>query len=251
VSVFGLVDENLALRKTEEMREFYLRLTQDQIWTRIIHEYSERDLTLFDDRLPALAGIATELAKSWNDVYLAGFWEKTIIQHLGWHRCTGPPRRNLEGVDCTKRIGSPSWSWVTTPYSVLIEVARYPDAKLVGSSAQLVSQNSPFGQVKGASIALEARVLRASDLDLTLKFDCWSSQPYYNSIWLDFEDPKPELDNCRLIYLNGTEFCGMFLVVEKFGGGEFRRVGYAELADWKERWKNLLSLTEREIIVIE
>jgi hypothetical protein len=164
VSVFGLVDENLALRKTEEMREFYLRLTQDQIWTRIIHEYSERDLTLFDDRLPALAGIATELAKSWNDIYLVGFWEKTIIQHLGWHRCTGPPRRNLEGVDCTKRIGSPSWSWVTTPYSVRIEVARYPDAKLVGSSVQLVSQNSPFGQVKGASIALEARVLRASDL---------------------------------------------------------------------------------------
>ena len=257
VSVFGLVDKNLASRKTEESREYYLRVTQDQIWMRIVHEYSERDLTFFDDRLPALAGIATELAKSWNDAYLAGFWEKTIIQHLGWYRSpptyqrTGPLKRNFEGVDCTKRIGSPSWSWVTTPYPVLIKKASHSDAKLVGSSVQLVSQKSPFGQVKRASIALDARVLRASDLDLTLKFKCWPSQPHDNSIGLDFEDPKPDLDNCRLIYLGGTAFHGMFLVVEKSGGGEFRRVGYAELSDWNKGWKNLLSLTEREIIVIE
>ena len=134
---------------------------------------------------------------------------------------------------------------------MLINEARYPDAKLVGSSVQLVSQKSPFGQVRGASIALEARVLRASDLDLTLKFQCWPSRPYDNSIGLDFEDPKPELDNCRLIYLGGTGLVGMFLVVEQSGGREFRRVGYAELADREEGWKNLLYLTEREIIVIE
>ncbi|CZR66340.1 uncharacterized protein PAC_16241 [Phialocephala subalpina] len=257
VSVFGLVDENLALRRCEESREYYLRVTQDQKWTQIIHDYSTRDLTVFDDRLPALAGIATELAKSWNDIYLAGFWKKTIIQHLGWYRNTpyrtGFPRKNFKGVDCTKRTGSPSWSWVSAPYPVLINTVGDSDAKLVDSSVQLVSERSPFGQVKGASITLEARILRTWDLELTLKFEGWPSQPYDDGIGLDFKDLKPELDNCRLLYLGDSQigYKGMFLVMEKFGSGRFRRVGYAELSDWKKGWRNLLSSTKREIIVIE
>jgi hypothetical protein len=112
LSVFDSVNKYLALREIEE-RENYLRFNQAYIWERIVHEYSERELTFFDDRRPALAGIATELSKSWNGVYLAGFWEETIIQQLGWYRnmsnFTRPPRKH------TKRIGSPSWSWVTVP----------------------------------------------------------------------------------------------------------------------------------------
>ncbi|OQV02946.1 hypothetical protein CLAIMM_08057 [Cladophialophora immunda] len=83
VSIFGLVDKNFARRNTQESREYYLKVTQNQIWTTVIYEYSQRDLTFFDDRLPAIAGIAAELANVWDDVYLAGFWKKTIIHHLG------------------------------------------------------------------------------------------------------------------------------------------------------------------------
>jgi hypothetical protein len=257
VSVFGLVDEKLAWRECEESREDYWRLTQDKKWTQIVHDYSTRDLTVFDDRLPALAGIATELAKSWNDIYLAGFWEKTIIQHLGWYQHapyrTGLPRENFKGVDCTKRVGSPSWSWVSVPYPVLVNAVVCSDPKLVDSSIKVVSQRSPFGQVKAASITLEARILTARDLGLTLNSEGGLSKPYDNSIGLDFKDSKPELDNYRLLYLgkSQTGYKRMFLVVEKFGSERFRRVGYTELSDLKEGWKNLLSLTKREIIVIE
>ena len=256
VSIFGLVDENFARRDTWESRECYLTVTQDKIWKRIIDEYSDRDLTLFDDRLPALAGIATELAKSWNDVYLAGFWKKTITRHLGWYRSKPAFRRtgnskNFEGMDCTKRIGSPSWSWVTAPYSVSVERCKYPDAKLVDSGVLPESQKSPFGKVKDAFIALEAWVLRASDLDLTLKFKDWHSWPYDDSIGLDFEVPRPDLGNCRLVYLGQGNHCWMFLVVEQFLVGKFRRVGYTELSKWREEWKNLLSSAKREITIIE
>lgn len=255
VSVFGLVDEDLARRKEEQSREYYLAITQNQIWKQIIYEYSRRDLTSFDDRLPALAGVATELARSWNDVYLAGFWKKTIIQHLGWYpstpalRHTGLPR-NIEGPHYTKRIGSPSWSWVTLPYSVSITNLDHTNAKLINSGVQLVSQKSPFGMVKGAFIALEALVLRASDLDLTLKFSDWPSKPYDDGIGLDFEYQKPKLDNCRLVYLGGDQFRKKFLVVQRSEGRAFQRVGYAELSSWREEWLNLFSSTQREVIVI-
>jgi hypothetical protein len=256
VSIFGLVDEDLAWRDTQESREYYLTLTQDRIWKQIIDEYSQRNLTLFDDRLPALAGIATELAKSWNDVYLAGFWKKTIIQHLGWYRFTPVFRRtgnskNFEGVDCTNRIGSPSWSWVTAPFSVSVTGCEYPDAKLIDSGVLLESQKSPFGKVKDAFIALEARVLKASDLDLTMKFEFEPPSPHDDSIGLDFEAPKPDLGNCRLVHLGCSGNRWMFLVVEKSFGGKFRRVGYTELSSWEEERKNLLSSAKREITVIE
>ena len=255
VSIFGLVDRNFAWRDTQESREYYLEITQDQIWKPIIDEYSQRDLTLFDDRLLALTGMATELAKSWNDVYLAGLWKKTITLHLCWYRSAPTVRgteisKNFKGVDCTKRIGSPSWSWVTAPYPVSVQWCEWPDAKLIDSGVLLESQKSPFGKVKDAFIALEARVLRASDLDLTMKFD-FLPAPYDNRIGLDFEAPKPDLGNCRLVYLGHGSDCWMFLVVEKSLGGKFRRVGYTELSRWKEEWRNLLSSAKREITVIE
>jgi len=256
VSIFGLVDENLAWRDTQESREYYLTLTQDHTWKPIIHEYSQRNLTLFDDRLPALAGMATELAKSWNDVYLAGFWKKTIIQHLGWHRSTPVFRRtgnskNFEGVDCTNRIGSPSWSWVTAPFSVSLEGCESVDAKLIDSGVLPESQKSPFGKVKDAFIALEARVLKPSDLGLTMKFGFQWRPPHNHGIGLDFEAPKPDLGNCRLVCLGHSGDVWMFLVVEKSLGGKFRRVGYTELSSSQKEWKILLRSAKREITVIE
>jgi hypothetical protein len=143
-------------------------------------------------------------------------------------------------VDCTKRIGSPSWSWVSAPYSVRIKAPGHSDARLVGTSVQLVSQRSPFGQVKGESITLEALVPRACDLELTLMFEhVWLVLAHNNNIRLDFEDPKPQLENCRLAYLGDGEVepKGIFLIVEKFGSGRFRRVGYAELEDREKGWK--------------
>ncbi len=62
VSGIGLVDEKLASRKCKESTEYYLKAIQDRKWTEIIYDYSSRDVTVFGDRLPALASIATELA---------------------------------------------------------------------------------------------------------------------------------------------------------------------------------------------
>ena len=255
VSVFGLEDKNLAKRENTN-REWYLEHTQRYTWTRIIQEYSERDISLFEDRLPALAGIAAELANSWNDTYVAGFWHRTIVRHLGWYRRaptwrSGTPKGIFESVGCTRRIGSPSWSWATVPYAVHVDDMNSPDAQLLNSDVKPRSQKSPLGEVKEATIVLEARVLIMSSL--ALKFECWPFSSRSDNILLDFEHPKPNVECCRLVYL-GPGFggdSGRFLVVEKSTDGEFRRVGYAELSRWTEEWKNLLTLTKREKIAIK
>ncbi|RFU31822.1 hypothetical protein B7463_g4528, partial [Scytalidium lignicola] len=247
VSVYGLEDEELARRKTVEAKEDYLKATQGYIWERIIHEYSERDLTLFNDRLSALAGIAAELAKAWNDIYLAGFWGKTIIQHLGWQR---QGFKTLRGVDSTKRIGAPSWSWVTVPYPVLIKKPLQSEAKLVGSGIQPVSLKSPFGQVEAALIVLKTWILKASDL---VESNYWPLFPQneISTFVFDFEDPKPEIEHCKLVYLGRTGDLGQFLIVEKSQDKRFQRVGYANLYKWERKWENYLFSTKSEIIVLE
>lgn len=158
MSVFGLVDENIALQKDKESCKDYIIRTQDHIWGLIINEYSQRDLTHVDDRLPALAGVAAELAKAWNDIYLAGFWAKTIVQHLGWYHSMYPEsiKQSIDNIECIKTFGAPSWLWVTTPYSVYIYEVCHTNAKFLGSTVQLISQTSPFRGVKSASISLKA-----------------------------------------------------------------------------------------------
>lgn len=60
----------------------------------MITEYSGRDLSLFADRLPAIAGIAKELGDFWHDTYFAGLWGNILLEHLGWARSS-----NKSGIE--------------------------------------------------------------------------------------------------------------------------------------------------------
>lgn len=91
VEIFGMVNKRLAGRRTQESRDYYIGLEQDRIWE----------------------GIVAELARAWNDTYIAGFWGRTILKHLAWHRTKRKPdsrgfpreRGPFEGVvDCTRHL---------------------------------------------------------------------------------------------------------------------------------------------------
>jgi len=221
----------------------FVTFHRSRIWDLIIHEYCNKDITFFNDRLPALAGVVAELATSWNDVYLAGYWYSTIVRHIGWWRRRARLRNNVptkifKDIDRTKRIGSPSWSWITVPFGIAIEPMRYSNAKLVSSGVDLKSDKSSFGEVTGGYIALDTIILKISD--------------DFDHIILDFKEPKPKPENCRLVYLGETwhDRAGTFLVVEKSPDGEFRRVGLAKLEEKHERM-DLLSSTNRGTIIIK
>ncbi len=270
--VFGIVDKNLERGDTLQTREYYNMATQDETWRRIVCDYSRRELSRFSDRLPALAGIAAELAVVWDDIYLAGFWGRTILHHLGWYR----PRSMFscfiketfeknpfeDVVDCKRRATGPTWSWATGPFSVMIYEVQKPDPKWVSSSVQLISQKSPFGQVRSASITLEAKVLNAAAAlrEFTVEFPLGSLRgvptwppTYYlkDLIMFDFEEPNPDVELCSLVYLGGS-VGGLFLYVEQVEPGRYQRVGCALLPDDRAHiWQDLLRVAQREIIVIK
>ena len=77
----------------------------DLFWRRNVEIYCGRRLTRCSDRLPALAGIASIVAQTTKDEYLAGLWRQNLLRQLIW-RPTG------RGNQPSKYL-APSWSWAS------------------------------------------------------------------------------------------------------------------------------------------
>ena len=65
-------------------KEFRAGIFQAIEWDQAVRIYTLRSLTCPDDRLEALAGIATVAAEMWNSRYYAGLWEYDMARQLGW-----------------------------------------------------------------------------------------------------------------------------------------------------------------------
>jgi hypothetical protein len=82
-------------------------------WTRIIEEYTPMDLTVPEDRLVALSGVA-EVRHSLNkDQYVVGMWREDLKSQLLWQVWFKGP--------ALKSYIAPSWSWASVTGTI-----RYP-----------------------------------------------------------------------------------------------------------------------------
>jgi hypothetical protein len=94
------------------------KLTWSKIWTKIVEEYSCRNLREAADKLPALSGLASKFGLATGFTYIAGLWKETLIYDLSWQR------------DFELRKASPTWlgpsfSWVSIQGAVNYRFARY------------------------------------------------------------------------------------------------------------------------------
>lgn len=243
-----LIDLPAAVFDLPESKDY---VDQERVWRNIVSEYSHRRLTLFEDRLTALAGIAALLTKIWGDVYLAGLWAKTLTAQLCW----GVVGFNKNWIADTKhldgRAPTPSWSWAAHLFPVDVWPLKEPEAKLVGSHVELVSQASPFGPVKQVLITLEARTMRYTQLNV--------KRPAGRNLRLDRNEDKEDLERCKLIYLGKLATRSprkKFLVVKKVSEESFQRVGVLSVSirctghDPEKAEAALFSPLRREMIVL-
>jgi hypothetical protein len=81
-------------------------------WKNLVEKYSARGLTQQTDRLIALEGIRSEVAKTrLNDVYCFGLWKNSMPDQLLWS-CLRPAERQ----EC--ELDVPTWTWASTLSSV-------------------------------------------------------------------------------------------------------------------------------------
>ena len=139
-------------------------------WADVVENYTSRELTVGDDKLPAVAAVAEKYARATapNPIpatdYLAGLWRRDLAPHLLW-RVWDPSKTSRP-----QRYRAPSWSWAS------LNGAIYPwngaggstggggnaTTALVVLAAETTpaSTNVPFGSVRAGYVRVRARVRR-------------------------------------------------------------------------------------------
>ncbi|KAF2963593.1 hypothetical protein GQX73_g9992 [Xylaria multiplex] len=129
------------------------------LWDNIVHNYTGRTVTQVEDKLIALAGVASRFSVRWKKgEYLAGLWLDNLQHDLLWHVANGTllPR--------PREFRAPSWSWASVDSPV--EAAKLhpyetPLYELRGYRLDLASDILPFGGLAAAFLNMRARLLEA------------------------------------------------------------------------------------------
>jgi hypothetical protein len=129
---------------------------QLKFWTNFIKEFSERDLTHAEDRLPALVGIVRYLREHLQDDYLASTWRKHLIEHLIW-----VPNFGMGKHGCTSYPTAPSWSWASVNRPVYFHTCK-PEAQIevISCVIEPIDNKAPFGQVREGKLTIRALVIK-------------------------------------------------------------------------------------------
>ena len=140
----------------------YYGRQQILLWEQIVVDYSKRELTFSHDRLPGIAGVASELAKVWDDVYLAGLWSSCLLNHLGWR-----PSSGVEADWRTSNYLAPSWSWASVVCGVVFTEIDTPRAQIIDCTVQPVVKGALFGQVAKGELVIRTADMGESESPLS------------------------------------------------------------------------------------
>jgi hypothetical protein len=146
-------------------------------WLDILEDYTRRSLTHPEDRLPAIAGIASRINSVLKDMYRAGHFKSKLLHSLLW-QC-----KPISAYQSTE-YRAPSWSWasmdagvnwdrrMTTAFRSAIKSdlkiatgekkgktpqwpeAMTPSASIIDMHAELVDPANEYGQVYPGFITL-------------------------------------------------------------------------------------------------
>ncbi|PMD42002.1 HET-domain-containing protein, partial [Hyaloscypha variabilis F] len=87
-------------------RRYHNNIYQE-IWARMVEDYSSRHLTRPEDKGPAIQGLANEMKRHIKSPYIAGLWYSNLPLDLLWQ----PVGRNTRAPAASFR--APSWSWLS------------------------------------------------------------------------------------------------------------------------------------------
>ncbi|KAG4431846.1 hypothetical protein IFR05_012663 [Cadophora sp. M221] len=213
-----------------------------KLWRDIVKEYSKRELSDSQDKLPALAGVASEISSLSGQKYLAGLWNNDLIHSLLWCRdfATTP-------LPPPEKYRAPSWSWaaIDSPVTWSKAILDFPDdeeAKILSCTVTPESDKSPFGRVsRGGNLKIQGSMQKVLiersqshdilDVETRVPFafaqwDCLDAQHHGRSR-LDFSGGVDELWCLSMVG-------GAGLLLREVGEGApdtFRRVGVFRIHD--------------------
>lgn len=241
------------------------RLFLYSTWMQIIMNFSKRKLTFDSDRLPALAGLASEFAlvlKVESTAFMYGLWRHDLHRQLLWDHpiFSTDPKISRPKPSLPNWSSIPSWSWVPTNHPVgwgtaggSIDRGFSPLCSILDRNIDVVAPNYAL-YIQGRPLKLihyspcdEARpwdlnVLVIAFLGMTcdLSFDTWYLQLKCDLAGDDYSHPPLLSVTSEILAMPlvcsvreyGYRICGLLLWRggEALGPGMYRRVGVIEMA---------------------
>ena len=101
----GQIIDNEALLEDGNNFAYSPSKMQERTWCNWMEDYSTRNFSITDDRIPALTGIVNHYATLAGDSHLLGLWKKTFARDLLWIRVG-----DIKGDPCPN---TPSWTWLS------------------------------------------------------------------------------------------------------------------------------------------
>lgn len=143
-------------------------------WLSLVEDYSRRSLSVAQDKLSAIAGVARVLAEETGDYYIAGVWASHLMEDIFWRVYTHEEEMEDEGDNWRsrpvlgRRIGNatrpseyraPSWSWASVEAPIKFIPLTY--SKLVARPIHCYTTPSGadnYGRVQDGFIDIEVKV---------------------------------------------------------------------------------------------
>jgi hypothetical protein len=173
--------QHLPAKYASEALSIHTQETQANIdhvvkWYEIVEEYSRRALTNFEDRLPALSGLAKRLLhmaehrNGLTDSYYAGLFGTRFVDTLCWVCARRLEDEEPDGFSPPNHLQqwAPSWSWASVQEPVVFRNKRgnsigldYDEAEAVIHEifCEPVHPSNPMGAVKHGYVDITAPVL--------------------------------------------------------------------------------------------
>jgi hypothetical protein len=129
----------------------FLETDNIQIWSSIVRDYTERELTVSRDKLVAISGVARILAPVYGIDYVAGLWVKDLLWLLVWYKYSGPSAAR----DVTMIYRAPSWSWASVDGSVSFLIELFMSLADESATRSEDTERPPLAKVLGTFSPME------------------------------------------------------------------------------------------------
>lgn len=233
-------------------------------WMDLVTEYTRRDLTHEEDRLVALAALASRFSEAHGskDAYVAGLWRSSIRGYLLWRPSNFPWgfKNSRPSV-----YVAPSWSWASVKCcggvqwhdqdsSRETDEHGQPYVQVLECVTTLKSKELPFGQVTGGKIRLrgpfrpelqdQSPTICSKELPSASDSASWTSE--VDIVDWDVNSEAHDLD--LIFHIRITDRFGLILTTS--GAKTFRRVGLSEFASSQSADKFFAPSSTRDIEII-
>ncbi|KAK4553610.1 hypothetical protein LTR86_009406 [Recurvomyces mirabilis] len=177
-------------------------------WLSCLEEYTRRKMSNPDDKLNAIAAIATAYASLTGQDYLAGLWRDSLTDDLAWKVPLKSPRQTVKPT--TYR--APSWSWAALDGVLEFRdedsrSERHGEAQIVVCETYVKPQHasSIYAAVTDAWLSVLAPLARAYRCQVP---PCCQAA-FGGERWLGVSYEPEYLFSGNLSELDGFGFCGL------------------------------------------